>query len=74
MINIGEAIKEELDRQERSVTWLAAKLGCNRQAVYRIFQKCSIDTHLLLRISLILHRNFFTELSQAANPYPSRDD
>ncbi|MBR1550820.1 MAG: XRE family transcriptional regulator [Muribaculaceae bacterium] len=66
MINIGEAIREELERQERSVTWFAAKLGCDRQAVYRIFKKCSIDSHLLLRISIVLHHNFFTELSQAA--------
>ncbi|MBR6285280.1 MAG: XRE family transcriptional regulator [Muribaculaceae bacterium] len=66
MINIGQAIKAELERQERPVTWLAAKLSCDRKAVYRIFHKCSIDTHLLLRISTILHHNFFTELHQAA--------
>ena len=66
MINIGQAIKDELERQERSVTWFAAKLGCDRQAVYRIFNKCSIDSHLLLRISIVLHRNFFKELSHAA--------
>lgn len=66
MINIGQAIKEELIRQERSVTWLSVKLGCDRKVVYRIFQKCSIDTHLLLRISTILHHNFFSELYMIA--------
>ena len=65
MINIGQAIKEELEQQERPVSWLAAKLGSNRQYVYRIFLKNSIDCDLLLRISVILHRNFFKELSEA---------
>ena len=65
MINIGQTIKEELERQERPASWLAAKLGCNRQYVYRIFMKNSIDCDLLLRISVILHRNFFKEFSEA---------
>lgn len=74
MFNIGQAIKEELERQERSVTWFATKLGCDRQAVYRIFHKCSIDTHQLLRISLVLHRNFFSELHQAAEQGNDQDE
>ena len=63
MLNIGHAIKEELERQERSVSWFASKLGCNRQAIYRIFKKYSIDTYLLMQISVILQRNFLKELS-----------
>ena len=68
MINIGQAIKEELERQERPASWLASKLGCNRQFVYRIFMKNSIDSDLLLRISIILHRDFFQEFSNAISP------
>lgn len=63
MVNIGQRIKEELQRQERTVSWLARKLNCTRAAVYRIFDKNSIDTALLTSISLILHHNFFIELS-----------
>lgn len=63
MINIGNKIKEELDRQERTVTWLAHKLNRNRAAVYRILAKNSIDTALLASISVILHHDFFRELS-----------
>lgn len=63
MINIGQRIKEELDRQERSVTWLAQKLNCTRASVYRILAKNSIDTSLLLSISIILHYDFFRVLS-----------
>lgn len=60
---IGMLIKEELERQERSVTWFARKLSCDRTNVYRIFQKQSIDTNLLIRISLILNRDFSAEIS-----------
>ena len=63
MVNIGQNIKEELQRQERTVSWLARKLNCTRAFVYRIFEKNSIDTALLISISVILHRNFFRELS-----------
>ncbi|WP_304428365.1 hypothetical protein [uncultured Duncaniella sp.] len=51
---IGTMIKEELERQERSVSWLARKLSCDRSNVYRLFQKHSIDTALLQRLSVIL--------------------
>lgn len=68
MVNIGQNIKDELQRQERTVSWLARKLNCNRAAVYRIFSKNSIDTALLAQISLLLHRNFFQELSDDLNP------
>ena len=63
MINIGQSIKNELQKQERSISWLANKLGCNRIAVYRILRKNSIDTALLERISVILNHDFFKEYS-----------
>lgn len=59
MIHIGKLIKEELHRQERSITWFANKLCCERTNVYSIFKRESIDTILLFRISLVLHHNFF---------------
>lgn len=63
MVNIGERIEQELERQERGMSWLAEKLGCSRMTVYRIFEKNSIDTHLLLRVSRVLKHNFFIDLS-----------
>ena len=47
MVNIGLRIKEELQQQERTISWLARKLNCNRSTVYRILNKNSIDTMLL---------------------------
>lgn len=62
---IGCLIKDELKRQERSISWFARKLACDRSNVYRLFQKESLDTALLTRISLILNHNFFSDLSQS---------
>lgn len=61
---IGTLIRHELLKQERSVTWFARKLSCDRSNVYRLFQKHSIDTALLQRISVILSHNFFNDLSE----------
>ena len=59
MIHIVKLIELELRKQERSVTWFANKLYCERTNVYSIFKRESIDTALLLRISIILRHNFF---------------
>lgn len=58
---IGKSIEYELRNQERSVVWLARKLNCNRTNIYKIFNRSTIDTELLLRISNVLQRNFFEE-------------
>jgi hypothetical protein len=63
MEHIGQVIKQELEKQERSVAWLARKLSCDRSNIYRIFQKESIDTCLLVRISIILQHDFFEGFS-----------
>jgi len=62
---IGILIKKELERQERSVSWFARKLSCDRSNVYRLFQKENIDTGLLTRISLLLNHDFFADLSES---------
>ncbi|MBQ9733488.1 MAG: XRE family transcriptional regulator [Bacteroidaceae bacterium] len=68
-LHIGQRIKEELERQERTVSWFARKLYCDRSNVYKIFRRSTIDTELLLRISLILNYDFFGEYRErvAAN-------
>lgn len=63
MIHIGQQIKAELARQERGVSWFARKLAYDRSNIYRLFQKESIDTLLLKRISHILNHDFFADLS-----------
>lgn len=58
-LKIGKIIEQELRAQERSVVWFANKLGCERTNIYKIFQRDSVDTKLLYKISMILRRNFF---------------
>lgn len=60
---IGELIKRELSRQERTVVWFANRLSCDRTNVYRIFSKRSLDTELLVRISIVLGHNFFADIA-----------
>lgn len=63
-VNIGREIENELRRQERTVTWMARRLSCERSNIYSIFRRQSIDTNLLLRISQILGRDFFSVYSR----------
>ena len=58
-LHIGQLIKEELERQERTVSWFARKLYCDRSNIYKLFKRSTIDTELLLRISVILNHDFF---------------
>lgn len=62
-IFIGKIIEEELRRQERTVTWLSRKIHCDRRNIYDIFSRTSIDTDLLYRLSLALHKDFFAYFS-----------
>lgn len=70
---IGTMIKEELERQERTVSWLARKLNCDRSNIYRL-QKHSIDTALLQRLSVILGRDFFSDLSNNLSVRKGRNE
>lgn len=63
-MHIGESIKKELERQGKTVVWFANQLPCHRTHVYRIFEKSSIDTHVLMHISRILKYDFFAEHSK----------
>lgn len=64
-VHIGEIIQGKLREKERSVTWFAKKLCCVRPNVYKIFRKESLDSSLLLRISIILDEDFFHYYSNA---------
>ena len=63
MIHIGRLIEQELRRQERTPTWLARKINCDRTNVYYIFSQTSINTEMLVRISRALRTDFFKHYS-----------
>lgn len=58
-IHIGQLIKAELKKQGKTNIWFAQQLSVNIRTVNKIFLKEVIDTHQLLRISKILHKDFF---------------
>lgn len=66
-MHIGHLIKEKFDLEPKghTVKWFAEKLNCNVRNVYDIFSRSTIDTDLLLRISIILNYNFFEHLSES---------
>ncbi|MBA3971344.1 MAG: hypothetical protein H0X46_04250 [Bacteroidetes bacterium] len=59
-IHIGKRIKEELYKQDISVSAFAKKINRSRNVVYDIFERESIDTALLNKIGIILRLDFFS--------------
>ena len=58
-MHIGTILREKLKTDGKSVVWLARELGCHRTNIYNLFDKNSLDTQLLQRISIIMNYNFF---------------
>ena len=63
-IHIGNRIKQVLDEQGRSITWLAGKINCSRENMYKIFRRSWIHTDMLQKISAALNHDFFREYSK----------
>ena len=59
MIHIGQLIRQELQNQGRTVAWLTRELNCSRSNVYKIFEKPTLDTAILLQVSKLLKVDFF---------------
>lgn len=66
-IHIGQLIWAQLKADHRSVGWLAREIGCTRNHVYKIFNKSSLDSDLIFRISKAMNFNFFQYYSAAVN-------
>lgn len=64
---IGQLIKEEVERQGISPTIFAEKIHVSRTAVYNIYGQETMNSGMLAKISEVLHHNFFEELSRRVN-------
>lgn len=62
--HLGRLIREELERQNRTVTWLARQIQCERTTCYDLFERRLINAEQLERVSMALHRNFFRDLAE----------
>ena len=69
-MHIGQLIKQVLEEQGRTVVWFARKMSFSRTNAYKIFEKPSIDTEVLYRISKILQYDFFKHFTDALKDTP----
>lgn len=60
MIHIGTQIRQKMEERQKTVVWMAEQLSCSRTNIYKIFEKYSVDTDQLARISTILDFDFFS--------------
>jgi transcriptional regulator with XRE-family HTH domain len=76
MVHIGKKIKSQLTVRKISVLDFAKKINTNRNNVYNIFTRQSIDTELLYKICIILNHDFFQYYKPMGEVTPSeeRDD
>jgi len=65
--HIGNCIKAELDRQGRSITWLAEEVHYSRENLYKVLRNPWINTDLLFKVSDALHHDFFKDCSHVWN-------
>lgn len=66
-MHIGKQIENIFRKQGRTISWFADKLCYNRRNIYKIFEKESIDSALLMRISNLLEHDFLKDLSDELN-------
>ena len=58
-LHIGDSIRKVLAEKEKSVSWLAQNIPCDRSNLYRMLKKQNF------RISILLEYNFLKECSLA---------
>lgn len=64
MIHIGSIIRQRLKEKGKTVVWLAHEISYSRIGIYKIFERYSIDTELLRRISAAMNEDFFRIYSE----------
>lgn len=62
-MHVGKRIKEVMEEQGRSASWLASKIPCERTNMYDIFKREDVSVALLFKVSSILGHDFFLEIS-----------
>ena len=65
MIHIGDEIRFIINERKISIVDLAKSINCDRTNIYKILNKRTIDTDLLIRISQALKFDFFQMISDS---------
>ena len=61
---LGRLIEDEVRRQQIKIAKFADMICCQRNNVYKIFERSSLHVDQLALISKVLNRNFFEELAR----------
>lgn len=72
--NIGAEIQRIVKERGLTVVYFAQLMGCSRTYIYKIFEKRSINTNELIKISSILKYDFFKLFSNELRNGTSRKD
>lgn len=64
-LHIGDSIRKVLAEKEKSVSWLAQNIPCDRSNLYRMLKKQNFDLYTICRISILLEYNFLEKCSAA---------
>jgi len=64
-IHIGEEIRKRLDVQQRSVNWLADKIGCDQSNLNKRLKTPHLHAKWMYLISKALKINLFAPYSQS---------
>ncbi|MBO4372587.1 MAG: XRE family transcriptional regulator [Bacteroidales bacterium] len=62
--HLGHLIRQELEKQQRTVTWLAKQINVDRTVCYDIFKRRYINIEQLESLSKVLKHNFFIDLAE----------
>jgi len=63
-LHIGDEIRKELNFQERSVAWLANRIGSDSSNLRKKLNSSHIQEEWLYKISIALKKDFFSLYSQ----------
>jgi hypothetical protein len=63
-IHVGELIRNQIEKEGRSVSWSSEKMSCDRTNIYKIYQRTSRDLAQLYRLCICLDYDFFAHYSE----------
>ncbi|MBQ9417592.1 MAG: helix-turn-helix transcriptional regulator [Bacteroidales bacterium] len=63
-VHIGNLVRQALRQSGHTNQWLADQMGMDRSTLQRLFNKPSIDTQQLFRLSRILGCDLFRHYSE----------
>ena len=66
-MHIGKKIEEAFEKRGCTKTWLAEQINCDHSNINHIFKRKSIDTDLLMKISIVFGIDFFRYYSKEIN-------